>query len=159
MTPPPGGRRVTQAVELCLQAGSYSSLPPQRGSTARVPLPQQALPVSSPQEEGPRGVSLQRPYCFALHRQSPCLSLWRKAKTLQLNDSCPPPPKNTVQETLGKRILPSEHVLAKTHQEFPIKVPFYLPLKRFSLFVFRTSLPQNETHHHAHTKQQLNNLK
>lgn len=97
-------------------------------------------------------------HCFALHRQSPCLSLWRKAKPLQLNNSCPLPSKNTIQETLGKRILPRKHILAKTHQEFPIKVPFYLPLKCF-FFFSRTSIPQNKTHHHIHTKQQLNNLK
>lgn len=93
-------------------------------------------------------------HCSALHRQSPCLSLWRKAKPLRLNNSCPLPPKNTVQETLGKRILPSEHILAKTHQEFPIKVPFYLPLKRLNFFFLsRTSIPRSKTHHHIHTKQ------
>lgn len=97
-------------------------------------------------------------HCFALHRQSPCLSLWRKAKPLRLNNSCPLPPTNTIQETLGKRTLPSKHILAKTHQEFPIKVPFYLPLKCF-FFFSRTSIPRNKTHHHIHTKQQLNNLK
>lgn len=86
-------------------------------------------------------------HCFALHRQSPCLSLWRKAKTLQLNNSCPLPPKNTIQETLGKRILPSQHILAKTHQEFPIKVPFYLPLKRFNIFQNLNTTKQNTSPH------------
>lgn len=87
-------------------------------------------------------------HCFALHRQFPCLPLWRKAKPLQLNNSCPLPPKNTIQETLGKRILPS-NVSWPKHIEFPIKVPFYLPLKRSNTF-FRTLIPQNKTSPHTH---------
>lgn len=73
-------------------------------------------------------------HCFALHRQFPCLPLWRKAKPLQLNNSCPLPPKNTIQETLGKRILPSNTSWPKHIKSFLLKFPFISHLNALTLF-------------------------
>lgn len=129
---PPREGFVTQAGELCLQAGSYSSLPPQRGSTARVSLLQQV--PSSPHRR--KEVFVEHPYNDPLFcsSQFPCLPLWRKAKPLQLNNSCPLPPKNTIQETLGKRILPSNTSWPKHIKSFLLKFPFISHLNASTLF-------------------------
>lgn len=131
---PPREGFVTQAGELCLQAGSYSFLPPQRGSTTHEFL----FCNKSPHLLTAGRRSLQSiptmTHCFSLHRQFPCFPLWRKAKSLQLNNSCPLPPKNTIQETLGKRILPSNTSWPIHIKSFLLKFPFISHLNASTLF-------------------------
>lgn len=88
---------------------------------------------------------------FAL-QTVPLLATMEKGKTPSIKQFLPLAPKEHHTRDTGEKNSAKQHILAKTHQEFPIKVPFYLPLKRFNTF-FRTLIPQNKTHHHIHTKQ------
>lgn len=148
---PPRKGFVTQAGELCLQAGSYSFPPPQRGSTALVSLLQQV--PSSPHRR--KKVLAEHPYndpLFCSSQTVPLLATLEKGKTPSIKQFLPLAPKEHHTRDTGEKNSAKQHTLAKTHQEFPIKVPFYLPLKRFNIF-FRTLIPQNKSHHHIHTKQ------
>lgn len=136
---PPRERYVTQAVELCLQAGSYSFLPPQRGATAQVP-PTQQVPSSHHRKK----VLTEYPYndpLFCSSQTVPLLVNLEKGKTPSIKQFLSPAPKeHHTRDTGEKNSAKQTHTLAKTHQEFPIKVPFYLPLKRFTFFFFSQNL-------------------
>lgn len=113
--------------------------------------------VSSPQEEGPRGVALQRPHCFALHRQSPSLVTLERGKTPSVKQLLPPRPHRTPHKRhWGKGFCQANAPWPKHIKSFLLKFPFYLPLKRFGLcflfcFVFQDLITtKRNTSPHAH---------
>lgn len=145
---PPREGFVTQAGELCLQARSYSFPPLWRGSTARVSLLQQ-VPLSP---HCRKKVLEEHPYSdplFCSTQTVPLLVTLEKGKIPSIKQFLPLAPKEHHTRDTGEKNSAKQHILAKTHQEFPIKDPFYLPLKRFNTF-FRTLIPQNKTSPHTH---------
>lgn len=124
------GRYVTQAVVLYLQAGSYSFLPSQRGSTAQVPLLQ--VP-SSPRHR--KRVLMGYPYndpLFCSSQTVPLLVTLKKGKTPLIKQFLSPAPKeHHTKRHWGKEFCQANTSWPKHIKSFLLKFPFISHLNAF----------------------------